>query len=288
MNIKAIKDSLPEYDQDKVKIYTDYLTRLLNAKNKDGTPKNPWMKYKTDDELISFFKKVFLDGLDFDGIYITLQSTGVSYDYIAFKNKMYLIYPESLIDVALVYKDDTFRFEKQSGKVIYTHNLNNPFNQEQTDIIGGYCVIKNKRGEFITLLSKDNIEKHRKVAKTDTIWKAWFHEMCFKTLIKKACKQHFADIFQNIETIDNENIDLELPLDVNSETKAEIEKIEAVEPLEKYYLENKGKNAGVLEGFIKLLTKRKVEIEKIEADKKLAEDTGKETKKVSREPGEEG
>ena len=286
MNIKNIKDALPEYDQDKVRIYVDYLTKLLNAKNRDKTPKNPWMKYKTDDELISFFKKVSLDGLEFDGNHITLQSTGVSYDYIAFKNKMYLIYPESLIDVALVYKDDTFRFEKQSGKVIYTHNINNPFNQEQFDIIGGYCVIKNKRGEFITLLSKDNIEKHRKVAKTDTIWKAWFHEMCFKTLIKKACKQHFADIFQNIETIDNENYDLDQPLGISIEDKTAVEKIETVEELKKFWQDNQGRNAGVLKDFNKLISNRKAEIEKKEPEEKgEGQPDGDDS---VRSPGEEG
>lgn len=287
MNIKTIKDALPEYDQDKVRVYIDYLTKLLNAKNKDKSSKNPWMKYKTDDELISFFKKVSLDGLDFDGNHITLQSTGVSYDYIAFKNKMYLIYPESLIDVALVYKDDTFRFEKQSGKVIYTHNLNNPFNQEQSDIIGGYCVIKNKRGEFITLLSAEQIQKHRKIAKTDKIWSQWFHEMALKTLIKKACRQHFADIYSNIETLDNEGYDLEQPLGVSIEDKAAVEKIETIEELKKFWQDNQGRNAGILKDFNKLISnqKAKIEIAKIEADKRLVENTEEEPEK---EPGSDG
>jgi len=263
MDIPKIVAGLTQYGPEKVALYTDYLLQLQSAKNKDKTPKNPWMGYKTDKELISFFKAVANDGMDFDGEHITLQATGVSYDYIAYKNKMYLVYPESIIDVALVYKDDSFRFEKQSGKVVYTHNINNPFNQDQGDIIGGYCIIKNKRGEFITLLSKENIEKHRKVAKTDYIWKAWFHEMCFKTLIKKACKQHFADIFQNIETIDNENYDLEQPLGVSIEDKDAVEKIETVDELKKFWEENRGRNAGVLKDFDKLITKRKEELETV-------------------------
>jgi len=262
MNTKITKAGLAEYDQIKVDSYIDYLVKSESAKNKDGSLKNPWFKYKTDEELISNYKKVALDGLDFDGVHITLQSTGVSYDYVAYKNKMYLVYPESLIDTALVYKDDTFNFQKQSGKVLYTHNINNPFNQEQDNIIGGYCCIKNKRGEFITLLSASNIEKHRKVAKTDTIWKSWFHEMCLKTLIKKACKQHFADIYQNIETLDNTGYDLEQPLGVSIEDKAAVEEITTLEKLKTFYQDNKGRNAGVLKDFNKLITERKAEIEK--------------------------
>jgi len=199
---------------------------------------------------------------------------------------MYLAYPESLIDVALVYKDDTFNFQKQSGKVIYTHNINNPFNQEQANIVGGYCVIKNKRGEFITILSMKNIEKHRKVAKTDYIWASWFHEMCLKTIIKKACKQHFADIFQNIETLDNEGYDLEKPLGIDIKDKAAVENLKTIPEIEQYWTANKGRNAGILKDFTKLCASRKAEIEKEEAEKaekKKAEESKKETQ--GREPG---
>lgn len=264
MNYKQIKDDLAGYDVNTVDAYVYYLNNLSIAKNKDGSLKNKWMAYKKEAELISIFKRVAKDGLDFDGEHITLQSTGVSYDYIAYKNKMYQVYPESLIDVGLVYKEDLFTFEKESGNVIYQHVINNPFNQDEDNIVGGYCLIKNKRGEFLTLLSSENIDKHRKVAKTDyiwSIWSIWFHEMCLKTLIKKACKQYFADIYQNIETLDNENYDLEQPLGISVEQKAEVEKITNLEDLKKYYHDNKGKNAGVLQDFNKLVSKLEAEVE---------------------------
>ena len=285
MNETNIKKSLSNYDPAKVDVYTHYLKQVETAKDKKKQPKNPWMKYKSDVELVSFFKKVAIDGLDFDGTHITLQSTGVSYDYIAYKNKMLLVYPETLFDVALVYKDDKFKFEKQSGKVVYFHEITNPFDQSEDKIEGGYCIIKNKRGEFITLLSASNIAKHRKVAKTQTIWLAWFHEMCLKTLIKKACKQHFADMYQNIETLDNENYDLEQPLGVSIEDKAAVEEIKTLEGLEKFYHANKGKNAGVLKDFNLLITNRKAEIETdIEKTKKEEEPQDN----SERTPGEEG
>jgi hypothetical protein len=209
MDHEIIKQGLSQYPENQVNNYIAYLYKLETEKSPKGEPKNPWMKQRKDDFLIRIFKAVADDGLVFDGDDITLQSNGVSYNYQAFKNKMLLAYPETVLDVSLVYESDTFQFSKQSGKVQYTHNIGSPFERDDSAIIGAYCVIKNHRGEFLTLLSKKDIDKHRKVAKTDYIWKSWFAEMAMKTIMKKACKQHFKDVFKTIETMDNENYDLE-------------------------------------------------------------------------------
>ena len=268
MNIATISKGLEKYPKSQVDNYIAYLNRLTTEKNKDGQLKNPWMQYKKDPELIRFFETVSSDGLVFDGIDITLQSTGVSYSYQAYKNKMFNTYPESIIDVNLVYKGDAFAFSKNSGQVNYTHTIENPFGHNDDDIVGAYCVIKNKRGQFLTTLSRPEIDKHRKIAKTDYIWKNWLPEMCMKTVIKKACKQHFKDTYQNIETIDNENYDLEQPLDIEVETKAEVEKIKTLESLEKYWKENTSKQADQ-KGFNKLILMRKLAI--LEETKKQTE-----------------
>jgi hypothetical protein len=209
MNTSTIAKGLEKHPENQVENYIAYLNRLLVEKNKQGQLKNPWMINKKEPEIIRFFETVASDGLVFDGIDITLQSTGVSYSYQAYKNKMFIAYPESIIDVNLVYKGDAFNFSKNSGQVNYTHAIDNPFGHNDVDIIGAYCVIKNKRGQFLTTLSRPEIDKHRKVAKTDYIWQSWFPEMCMKTVIKKACKQHFKDTYHNIEILDNENYDLD-------------------------------------------------------------------------------
>ena len=170
---------------------------------------------------------------------MTLQSTGINYDYVAYKNKMLLAYPESQVDLALVYKGDEFEVKKESGKVEYTHKITQPFGN--SEIVGGYCVIRNKRGEFLTILNASEIEKHRKLAKQDYIWANWFKEMALKTVIKKACKQHFADIFTSIEEVDNENYNLDNPLGLDVKWKSEIDAIETKEELLAYYAKNKGK-----------------------------------------------
>ena len=58
MNTKIIKAGLAEYDQIKVDSYVDYLVKTESAKNKDGSLKNPWFKYKNDTNLVGYFKKV--------------------------------------------------------------------------------------------------------------------------------------------------------------------------------------------------------------------------------------
>lgn len=252
MNKTKIIELLKEYNKEEVEKFASYVVRLSMS------DKNTYMKNRTDDEMVELFRRVNKDGLVFDGVHITLQSTGISYDYIAYKNKMLLVYPESKIDVSLVYEGDEFTVSKESGNVMYHHNIANPLKQDENNIIGGYCVIRNNRGEFLTLLSKEDIQKHRKVAKTDFIWKQWFKEMAIKTVIKKAVKQHFADIYENIEQNDNDNYNLDNPIGLELKYKQEIDEIESLEELKAYYDVNKGKG----EEFDKYIVIRKEQLSK--------------------------
>jgi hypothetical protein len=256
MEKEKIIKLLEEYSSEEVENFASYCVRLQMEKKKDGSLKNIWMQKRTEDQMATLYKRVAKDGLVFNGAHITLQSTGISYDYIAYKNKMFLAYPESTIDVGLVYEGDEFKIAKESGNIMYSHSVINPFNQNEKTLVGGYCIIKNKRGEFMTLLSKEDISKHRKVAKTDYIWKDWFTEMATKTVIKKACKLHFSDIFQNIEKNDNDNYDLDIPLDLDLSVKQKIDSIKTIEELKEYYQENKGKG----KDFDKYISIRKKQI----------------------------
>lgn len=254
MEKNKIIGMLTDYNKEHVEKFASYCVKLATEKNyKTGGLKNPWMNQKTNEQMAELFRLVEKDGLVFDGVHITLQKTGVSYDYVAYKNKMLIAYPESKIDISLVYQGDIFSFSKDSGVVEYTHVIKDPFVKK--DIIGGYCVIRNRRGDSLTLLSADDIDRHRKVAKTDFIWKEWFTEMAMKTVMKKACKQHFADIYQSIEDNDNENCDLGNPLDISLENKASIEAIEDIDGLNNFYQEHKNEK-----GVLKYLAKRKKQI----------------------------
>lgn len=214
---EELKKLLSEYKKEDVSFFCDYVQELKSKKTKNKQTQNwedanPWAIKKADKWFADCFKKIYNSNLKFDGKHITIQDVGVSFDFVAYKNKMLLAYPETLLDIQLVYKDDVFTFSKENGKVEYKHEFSNPFNKKDDDVIGGYCVIKNKRGEFLTLVSRNDILKSKQVAKTKAIWDSWFAEMCFKTVMKKAVKTHFDDIYTDMEDEDNQNYDLEKPV----------------------------------------------------------------------------
>lgn len=258
---------------EQTEIFKKYINDLQSKKKLDKKTNtlvfaNPWASQKTKDWYDDCWNKIVASGLVFDGKHITLTERGVSYDYVAYKNKMLLAYPESQIDVELVYKGDTFAFEKTNGIVDYKHIFANPFTHKDDDIIGGYCVIKNKRGDFLTTLSLEEIQKAKSVALTQAIWVQWFAEMAKKTVIKKAIKFHFDDIYCQIEEEDNKNYDLdkapenkpELP-EALKNAIAEAPDLSALRSI--YAREYNGlANAALKAEFASLCTLRKKEISK--------------------------
>lgn len=207
---------LQNENEQHVKNYVAYCSKTENAKDRQQHPKNAWFARLSTTALANYFMQVKDIGLVLDGVHVTIQKTGLSYDYVAYKNRMLNKYPNSIIDVQLVYKGDTYEFKKVSGRVLYTHEMLEPFEQKDDMIIGGYCIIKNERGEFLTTLTSGEFMKHRSVAKTDYIWKEWYPEMCKKTLIKKAVKVHYDDLYVEMDKEDNKQIDLDQKQDLSN------------------------------------------------------------------------
>jgi len=219
MNKQDIINLLQDFNAEEVEKFASYCIRIFLD------DKNAFMKKKKAEDMALLYKRVANEWLIFDWVHITLQSTGISYDYVAFKNKMLIAYPESLIDVQLVSNKDEVEFSKESWKVNYTHKFWNIFEIKDEDVIWAYCVIKNRRWEFLTTINKDEIEKHKKVARTSYIWNAWFKEMALKTIIKKACKTHFNDIYEKILEEDDKQNDIEKGTEkINEEKLKEKEK----------------------------------------------------------------
>ena len=156
-----------------------------------------------------------------------------------------------------VHEGDTFSFNKENGKVIYSHKINNPFALDK-QIIGCYCIMKNSRGEFLETLNMQDIEKMKAVAMTKNIWNDWQSEMVLKSVIKRACKRHFRDIIVNVEKIDNENNDLDR-VNVEDLIQSKIEKATSFDELTKIYKSEKD-NVKDLVNFTRLLGERKEEL----------------------------
>lgn len=261
MDYTKIQTKLKDYNKNEVLVFINYLRDLETSKDRTGQLKNKWFPYFKEEAAIYLYKQVAIDGLYIDGDTITLSYKGkvmVSYNYQAYKNKLLMIYPEASFDIQNVFKEDTFSFKKESGKVIYTHNINDPFNNKK-EIIGCYCIIKTNRGEFIETLNRDEIDKIRSVAKTQSIWNQWEGEMVLKSVIKRACKRHFKDVVSNIEKIDNENYDLE-NTNIDISLKEEIQNCNSKQELTNIYNAKKTIVEDEVE-FINLLNRRLKEVE---------------------------
>lgn len=240
MDYKIVQHNLSEYNNVNIEIFIKYLKFLEKDKKKDQTLANPWFPYFKDDEASEIYKKVAKDNVFIDGETITLSNRGgkviVSYNYQAYKNILLNVYPESTFDIQVVNEGDDFSFFKDSGKVIYSHRLKDPF-ATNNKIIGTYCIIKNSRGEFLETLNMADIAKMKAVAPTKNIWNEWESEMVLKSVIKRACKRHFRDIVVNVERLDNENYDLE-SVNVDNLVQSSIEKSTTFAELTKIYNEN--------------------------------------------------
>jgi len=263
MDYKNVISGLKNSNQDEVTRYINYLKFIEGEKTREGKIKNNWFAYFIDQQAIDIYKKVAIDNLSIDGETITLQFKGkvmVSYNYQAYKNRVLNVYPETLFDIQNVNDGDDFSFRKESGKVIYSHKINDPFNTKPK-IIGAYCIIKNKRGEFLETINMTDIEKMKAVAKTKNVWEQWFSEMVLKSVIKRACKRHFKDITTNIENLDNENVDLELA-GFDETIQKKIEEAKTIDEINKLY-KAENKNISDKVKFIDLLTERKKELQEV-------------------------
>src|SRR3990167_447789 len=202
-----MKERLVKYDELAVSQYARYVMRLQTENDKKTQQlKNQWAAKLSLDTWVAFFEKVAATGFYIDGENITIGSNGISLNYQAYKNLVIRKYPEAIFDIQLVREGDIFSFKKENGKIIYSHSLENPFNNEK--YVGGYCIIKLRTGEFIELMSVKDLEQVRRMAKTDNIWAAWTGEMYLKTLIKRACKRHFKDAVEALDRMDNDNYEL--------------------------------------------------------------------------------
>jgi len=267
-----MKELLKDFDKKKVDVFINYLSEL-EKETKGGKKVNYWYSNISKDEFAGVFKKVASEGLFIDGDTITLnylKKLVITYDYHAYQNKVKAIYPETVFDFGVVYKGDSFSFKKESGKVLYNHELSDPFNTEK-EIIGGYGIIKNTKGEFLETINMDDINKMKKSSKMAFIWNTWLDRMVLKSVIKRICKIHFKDEVQNLENEDNEQYDIEV-FEPDLELYDNISKAETIDELTMCY------DAFLSEAidkkvFIKKLGERKKEIkESIIKQKELYND----------------
>lgn len=204
MDLKTtlIDKGIPQADVSKIAGYINSAKREEESKAPDKRP----ISRNTPEQLVTLVLKYWNLGLPVDGInvVITGQNMGMV-TYHGYKNKVLALYPETEFDIQLVREGDEFKVAKESGSVIYTHNIGDPFGSQEQPIIGAYVVFKNKRGEYIETLNKTDYEKMKKASKQSFLWGQWESEFWLKSVIKRACKRHFYDAVQDIDRNDNDD-----------------------------------------------------------------------------------
>ena len=207
-----------------VGISLEYVFKKMNEKKKDKVT-NAYVDALNINEFFIYSKiiEIIENGFALDGInYVIYSNAMVLPTYHAFKNKIYMVYPESVIDLQLIREGDKYNFAKESGSVVYSHSIANPFTVQEPKIIGAYCIIKNSRGEFLETLNLTDFQKMKNIASNTNTWKNWESEFWKKSVIKRACKTHFHDITKNIDAQDNEGSDLEKFVKADESTKSSI------------------------------------------------------------------
>lgn len=126
--------------------------------------------------------------------------------------------------VECVYKADAIIVGRKGDQAICEHTPANPFGtQNDTDVVGAYAYLSwmtgNKRVSVVTTIDRATINKIMAVAKTKSIWNAWFTEKVKVAVIRRACKMHFSALTDDLDRADNDNFDLALERDTSEETK---------------------------------------------------------------------
>lgn len=186
-------------------------------------------KYKKDDKGNKIFNKldagyaykafVIVDtvGLKFDGINAVF--TGWKRFFFTadgYKNKVLLTYPETKFDLQLVNDGDDFKIAKESGSIIYTHNISDPFGNNKR-ITGAYVVLKTDRGEYFESINQDTFNKMKNNAMNSQTWDMWASEFWLKSVVKRACKRHFKDVTIEIDKLDNSDYGIDSEKATNEE-----------------------------------------------------------------------
>lgn len=175
-------------------------------------------------ELYSLVTKYLNAGTNLDGTNVILTGKNMAMiTFHGYMNKVKQLHPDVFFDVQLVRDGDEFKFAKESGSVIYTHNIGDPFGN--TDIKGAYCVVKlnNDNGdESLELLNSRDYEEMKSKSRNIRGWNDWPTEFWRKSVIKRACKVYFAEEIAELDKIDNADYGIEDEAPTDDDTKAKI------------------------------------------------------------------
>ena len=153
--------------------------------------------------------------------YLTRYGNELTY-HIGYKGLVYKVKqlrPGAVVIPVLVFKEDTFSYESDSGTANYTYKPGKPLRDDFENAIGGFCYIsyfKNGREySSVTPVSKSEIDEARKASKAGAYgpWKNWTGEMMKKVVVRRACKIEFIGEpeMEAVLNMDNNDYDFSQP-----------------------------------------------------------------------------
>lgn len=200
VDVSQLKDKLIEGGQDPTRV-TRTIAYLSDPKVNDLVQKHDLR------EMYSLIVKYLNVGTALDGVNVILTGRNMGMiTYQGYMNKVKQNHPNVFFDVQLVREGDDFKVAKESGSVVYTHSINDPFaNYEEKKIVGAYCVVKFDDNESIELLNERDYLEMQGSSKSSYTWKKWPSEFWRKSVIKRACKVYFSEDVAQLDKVDNED-----------------------------------------------------------------------------------
>ena len=192
--------NLADYERS-FKVFILYLNKYIQSSKTKTEPTELATQLYTD------WKSWYNRGLDCNGVDIQyIPGRGLAPTAQGYRTKVLLLYPNSQIDVQIVYKGDTISYERTNNEVIYKYVAGDIFSKKEK--VGAFCYINTNNENNIQVfetLSLDEIANMRKASKVSFTWNTWEDEMIRKSVIKRACKRLFNDgDLQDMMADDNE------------------------------------------------------------------------------------
>lgn len=200
VNLQALKDKLIESNQDANRV-TKAIAYLSDSKVNEIVQKH------TNQEMYSLIVKYLNVGTNLDGVNVILAGKGMGLvTYQGYMNKVKQNHPDVFFDVQLVREGDNFKVGKESGSVIYSHSIADPFaSYDDKKIVGAYCVVKFGDNESIELLNERDYNEMKSSSRSSHTWTKWPSEFWRKSVIKRACKVYFSEDVAQLDKVDNED-----------------------------------------------------------------------------------
>ena len=154
--------------------------------------------------------KLAIDGRQHAHLIKYGNSASLQIGYRAYLAKIKEAYPDADFVITPIYKDDELKVWDDDGVQKYTLKKNNPFADGEDGLQGVlFAVNYTDNGRLVqkvTPVPKSRIDRARKAAKQDFVWRSDYIEKAKAAAIKNACKHFFASLqgLQEVAAYDNE------------------------------------------------------------------------------------